>query len=184
MTVRTRAAALSAACALAVVLAGCSGSSGAAAPTPSPTASAPVEGPGAPTGPQPRQVKGFTIAPASESAKSTFEGLVTGSQGAFKDMSAWTVEKGSTKVGGLVIFDVDPTVVIRPEDAEQLATALVQTLSGQTDVTTRTFGGLRVVSATADGTTVTGWFNGDVITVVIGPDAAAIKAFVDASIVV
>ena len=77
---------------------------------------------------------------------------------------------------------MDPTVVIRPEAAEQLTTAMVQTLSGQTEVTTRSFGGLRVVSATADGTAVTGWFNGDVITVVIGPDAAAIKDFVDASI--
>ena len=184
MNPRLRVAALCVAGALALVLTGCSGSSGGAAPTPSPSTSVPVEGPAAPTGPQPRPAKGYTITPASESAKGTFEGLVTGSQGAFKNMSAWTVEKGSTKVGGLVIFDVDPTVVIRSDSGEQLTTALVQTLSGQTKVTTRDFGGLRVVSAGAGGTTVTAWFNGDVISVVIGPDAAAITAFVNASILV
>jgi hypothetical protein len=179
----TSARVLAAAAALALLLTACGGSSGGSTPTTTPTSSASVDGPTAPTGPAARQVKGYTIAPASEAAKGTFEALVTGSQGAFKNLSAYKVAKGSTEVGGLVIFDVDPTVVIGPEAAETLTTALVKTLSGQSTVTSRMFGGLRVVTATADGTTVSAWFNGDVTSVVIGADAAAIKAFVDASIV-
>lgn len=82
---------------------------------------------------------GYGIAPASESARSTFGGLVTGSQAAFKRLSAYTVTKGGEDVGGLVLFDVDPAVVVHPEAAEDLTTALVKTLSGESPVTTRMF---------------------------------------------
>lgn len=190
---RIRVVATTVALALVVVAAaGCSGSSGsAAAPSdatsPSTSGSSPAPSTsGVPDGPPAREVKGYTIVTAPAEARSVFEGAVTASKGIYTGLSVYRVTKnkgvGDPEVGGLVIFGVDPLAMSRPDILEALGPALVKTLSGSTEVATRTRSGLTISEASAGGTTFAAWYDGQDVNLVIGNDTDELTAFVDAYI--
>lgn len=191
---RTRALVTGLALATVVVLiAGCSGSSGSSA-TPSatpgvtqaPSGDASPSASGVPDGPPAREVKGYTIVAAPESARAVFEGAVTASNGVYTGLSVYRITKdkgvGDPEVGGLVIFGVDPLTISRPDILQKLGPTLVQTLTGSTEVATRTRSGLVISEASAGGTTFAAWYDGQDVALVIGNDTDEVTAFVDAYI--
>ena len=180
-----------------VLTAACSGSSGSSGPSETPSASTPgasqgpsvdpsPSGSGVPDGPPAREAKGYTIVAAPETARTVFEGAVTASDGIYTGLSVYRITKnkgvGDPEVGGLVLFGVDPMTISRPDILQELGPGLVKTLTGSTEVATRTRSGLVISEASAGGTTFAAWYDGQDVALVIGNDTDEVTAFVDAYI--
>ena len=90
-------------------------------------------------------------------------------------MSVYTVAKGKDQIGGLALLDVDPKIVTNPEVDASLATALVKVLTGAADGHHPPVDGLDVVEATVSGSTFAAWYDGDVVSLMIGSNERQIE---------